>query len=91
MMGSSGGGLDWVVLEPKWNGGGGLSNRHGLFGFWAHVWINLLKKSGLERVGALVMIDAYNPGDEIISKGFGLFWLLEMEQGASCMVFGVNW
>jgi hypothetical protein len=21
MMGSSGGGLDWVVLEPKWNGG----------------------------------------------------------------------
>ena len=87
-MGSLEGGSDWVELEPKWNGGGVLSNRHGLLGFWAQVWRIFLKKSGLERFGALGIIDA---GDEIIFKGFGLFWLLKVKQNASSVVFGMKW
>ena len=59
-MGSAGDGLDWLGLEPKWNGGGGLIKRHGLFGFWAQVWRKELKKSSL----ALGIREAKDPDGE---------------------------
>jgi hypothetical protein len=84
-MGSAKYGLDWLALEPTWNGDGALSNRLGLCGFWAQVWRSVLK-----RPDAWGIREEKDPAGEI-SKGFVIGWLLEVEHGASWVVVGVNW
>ena len=57
----------------------------------SQVWMKLLKKSGLDRVGMLSKSAELDPGEGIISKGFGTTWLLKVVHGTGCVVLGVKW